>query len=39
MQLRNKYYPYPVIVEGGDYYENSKFSSSVNQEWWDMMLR
>ena len=32
MQLRNKYYPYPVIVEGGDYYENSKFSSSVNQE-------
>lgn len=32
MQLRNRYYPYPVIVEGGDYYENSKFSSSVNQE-------
>ena len=32
MQLRNKYYPYPVIVEGGDYYENSKFLSSVNQE-------
>lgn len=32
MQLRNRYYPYPVIVEGGDYYENSKFLSSVNQE-------
>ena len=32
MQLRNRYYPYPVIVEGGDYYENSEFSSSVNQE-------
>ena len=32
MQLRNRYYPYPVIVEGGDYYENSKFTSSVNQE-------
>lgn len=32
MQLRNRYYPYPVIVEGGEYYENSKFSSSVNQE-------
>lgn len=32
MQLRNKYYPYPVIVEGGEYYENSRFSSSVKQE-------
>lgn len=32
MQLRNRYYPYPVIVEGGDYYDNSEFSSSVNQE-------
>lgn len=32
MQLRNRYYPYPVIVEGGDYYENSEFSSFVNQE-------
>ena len=32
MQLRNRYYPYPVIVEGGDYNENSEFSSSVNQE-------
>lgn len=31
MQLRNKYYPYPVIVEGGDYYENSKFSTNVEQ--------
>lgn len=32
MQLRNRYYTYPVIVEGGDYYDNSEFSSSVNQE-------
>lgn len=31
MQLRNKYYPYPVIVEDGDYYESSSFSSFVVQ--------
>ncbi|RDU23234.1 hypothetical protein [Anaerosacchariphilus polymeriproducens] len=31
MQLRNKYYPYPVIVEDGDYYESSSFSSFVEQ--------
>lgn len=32
MQLRNKYYPYPVIIEDGDYYENSSFDSTVDQE-------
>ena len=32
MQLRNKFYPYPVIVDGGSYYENSHFSSSLVQE-------
>lgn len=31
MQLRNKYYPYPVIVEDGGYYENSNFTSTVEQ--------
>lgn len=31
MQIRNKYYPYPVIVEGGDYYVDSEFSSIVEQ--------
>ena len=31
MQLRNRFYPYPVIVEGGDYYSNSSFTSSVKQ--------
>lgn len=31
MRLRNKYYPYPVVVEGGDYYDGSSFSSSVVQ--------
>lgn len=31
MQLRNKIYPYPVITEGGDYYKNSTFTSSVSQ--------
>lgn len=31
MQLRSKYFPYPVIVEGGDYYINSSFESSVEQ--------
>ena len=32
MQLRNRFYPYPVIVEGGDYYADSSFSSDVEQE-------
>ena len=31
MQLRNRFYPYPVIVEGGDYYMDSSFSSTVRQ--------
>lgn len=31
MQIRNKYYPYPVIVEGGEYYVDSEFTSSVDQ--------
>ncbi len=31
MQLRNRYYPYPVIIEGGEYYPDSSFSSSVDQ--------
>ena len=32
MQIRNKFYPYPVIIEDGDYYVESKFSSSVEQK-------
>lgn len=32
MLLRNKYYPYPVIIEGGDYYINSSFDTEVEQE-------
>ncbi len=32
MQLRNKFFPYPVIMEGGEYYENSEFTSSITQE-------
>lgn len=32
MQLRNKYYPYPVIIEGGEYYINSSFESDIVQE-------
>lgn len=31
MLLRNKYYPYPVIIEGGDYYNNSFFDAEVEQ--------
>lgn len=31
MQLRNRFYPYPVIVEGGDCYVDSSFSSAVEQ--------
>ena len=31
MQLRNRYFSYPVLVEGGDYYSDSSFSSSVVQ--------
>ena len=32
MQLRNKYYPYPVIVDGGEYYDGSTFTSHLTQE-------
>lgn len=32
MQLRNKYYPYPVLVEGGEYYSNSTFTTSLRQQ-------
>lgn len=40
MQLRSRVYPYPVIVEGGDYYQNSEFTSSVEQslEGFNIML-
>ena len=40
MQLRNKYFPYPVIVENGEYYVNSKFTSIVGQaiEGYDITL-
>ena len=31
MQLRSKYYTYPVITEDEDFYENSSFSSGVEQ--------
>ncbi len=31
MQIRSKYYPYPVIIEGGDYYSDSEFSSQIEQ--------
>ncbi|SEP84393.1 hypothetical protein SAMN02910289_00657 [Lachnospiraceae bacterium RM5] len=31
MQLRNKYYTYPVITEDVDFYENSSFASGVEQ--------
>ena len=29
MQLKSKYYPYPVIVEDGEYYEGSSFTSNI----------
>lgn len=32
MQLRNKLFPYPVIIAGGNYYENSSFVSNVKQQ-------
>ena len=40
MQLRNKYFPYPVIVENGEYYVDSKFTSSVGKsiEGYDIIL-
>ena len=40
MQLRNRAYSYPVIVEGGQYYKDSTFISSVDQslEGYDIKL-
>ena len=32
MQLRNKLFPYPVIIAGGNYYDNSSFVSHVEQQ-------
>ncbi len=32
MQLRNKYYTYPVIIEGGDYYIDSSFETDAEKE-------
>lgn len=32
MQLRSKYYTYPVITEDADFYEDSLFASEVDQE-------
>lgn len=32
MQLRNKYYTYPVITENADFYVDSLFKTSVEQE-------
>ncbi|MDO4467777.1 MAG: hypothetical protein Q4C49_12370 [Bacillota bacterium] len=32
MQLRSKYYTYPVIVEGGDFYVDSYFKTDANKE-------
>lgn len=30
MQIRNKYYPYPVIAYGNDSYDDSEFVSDAN---------
>lgn len=32
MQLRSKYYTYPVIIEGGDFYLNSHFETDAEKE-------
>ncbi|WP_317313547.1 hypothetical protein [Absicoccus porci] len=32
MQLRNRFYSYPVIIKGGNYYDDSSFSSTVELE-------
>lgn len=32
MQLRNKYYTHPVLMEGTDFYENSLFETNVDAE-------
>ena len=31
MQLRNKYFTYPVIIADGDFYVDSYFDSDVDQ--------
>ncbi|ETJ21057.1 hypothetical protein Q604_UNBC18358G0003 [human gut metagenome] len=31
MQLRSKYFTYPVIIEGGDFYVESRFETDVEQ--------
>ena len=32
MQIKNKYYPYPVIAAGNDSYEDSQFLTDANYE-------
>ena len=32
MQLRSKYYTYPVITEDADFYIDSSFTSDVDQD-------
>ncbi|MCR5206769.1 MAG: hypothetical protein K6E47_17200 [Lachnospiraceae bacterium] len=32
MQLRSKYFTYPVIVDGGDFYVNSSFTTDAEKE-------
>lgn len=32
MQLRHRFYPYPILVEGGDDYKNSRFSVDIEDE-------
>ena len=32
MQIKNKYYPYPVIASGNDSYEGSQFLTDANYE-------
>lgn len=32
MQLRSKYYTYPVIIEGGDFYSDSSFETDAEKE-------
>ena len=32
MQLRSKYFTYPIIVDGGDFYFDSSFETDVEKE-------
>ena len=32
MQLRSKYFTYPIIVDGGDFYIDSSFETDVEKE-------